>query len=198
MRILPHIPVLNETQINHFFNKVNKTLDGCWLWTGAINASGYGGVNINSKYYVAHRVSYEYLLGPVPEGLFLDHLCRVRNCVNPEHLEPVTHKENALRGMSPFAKNARKTHCPKGHRYDEINTRLTSRGRSCKACALLDVNGQPKYHTKTKKICCPKGHLYTDTTTYFYKNKKGKVARICKICKYNYNVRYAKSNPIAS
>ena len=82
-----------------------------------------------------HRAIYEKFVGPIPDGLTIDHLCRNRLCVNPAHLEPVTLAANVLRGESLPAKNARKTHCPKGHPYDETNTHITKQGwRICKAC----------------------------------------------------------------
>lgn len=82
----------------------------------------------------AHRVAYEEIMGPVPEGLELDHLCRTRSCVNPSHLEPVTHRENMNRGD---VATRRKTHCPKGHPYDEENTGIYNGYRNCRACARL-------------------------------------------------------------
>lgn len=124
---------------------------GCWLWTGT-RKNGYGRLNavIDGQHQclLAHRVVYESLVGPVPDGLTLDHRCRVRACVNPAHLEPVTMKENILRGESAGARNAVKTHCPKGHPYSPENTavrRFPQRrkdhsiryvmGRICRACA---------------------------------------------------------------
>jgi hypothetical protein len=83
----------------------------------------------------AYRITYETLVGPVPNGLELDHLCRVRACVNPGHLEPVTHRVNTLRGETVAARNARATHCPAGHPYDEVNTYADRLGRrSCREC----------------------------------------------------------------
>jgi hypothetical protein len=82
-----------------------------------------------------HRVSYEAFKGPIPDGLTIDHLCRNRACVNPEHLEPVTMRVNCLRGESPAAVHARKTHCPKGHEYSAENTyRHKGNHRMCKLC----------------------------------------------------------------
>jgi len=122
-----------------FWGHVHKT-DTCWLWTGHI-VLGYGRLLIGSRTdksrraIPAHRFAYELLIGPIPEGAELDHLCRNRCCVNPSHLEPVTRKENILRGNGITAQNARKTHCPKGHPYDEANTILiTNGGRKCRAC----------------------------------------------------------------
>ena len=113
-----------------FWTKVEKT-EGCWLWMGAL-AHGYGRVKDGKKIVQAHRFAYELLRGPIPDGLQIDHLCRIPNCVNPEHMEPVTMSENLRRGVH-FERN--RTHCPQGHPYDELNTRHTSRGdRICRAC----------------------------------------------------------------
>lgn len=108
---------------------------GCWLWTGPQDPRGYGRFWFEQKPSRAHRRSYEWLVGPIPEGLVLDHLCRVRNCVRPDHLEPVTNRENILRGVSPTARNAVKTHCSQGHPYDSSNTYVRpGGGRDCRAC----------------------------------------------------------------
>lgn len=105
--------------------------NGCWLWTGARSSNGYGAVSIGGRVVGAHRAVYELLAGPIPAGLQLDHLCRVRRCVNPAHLEPVTARENQLRGVHGL-----KTHCPAGHPYDEENTYIhPGRGvRDCRLC----------------------------------------------------------------
>jgi hypothetical protein len=111
----------------------------CWPWLGQKDEKGYGQVresNRRSRSLMAHRVVYELLVGLIPEGLTLDHLCRVRHCVNPAHLEPVTNRENILRGDGPAARHARQTHCKYGHPFDEQNTlhRRNGRGRSCRTC----------------------------------------------------------------
>jgi len=103
---------------------------GCWLWHGQIGDSGYG----RFRHTMAHRFSYEQFNGPIPEGYEPDHLCRVRRCVNPEHLEAVTHRENVLRGEAPPAERARWTVCPNGHPYDEANTLRIGQHRSCRTC----------------------------------------------------------------
>ena len=118
--------------MDRFWTKVEKT-DGCWNWT-ACTHQGYGRFNHNGSAVLAHRLSYELLVGPVPTGLTLDHLCRNRKCVNPAHLEPVTRGENVLRGESLQAQNARKTHCPRGHLLSGENMSLKGSYRRCLSC----------------------------------------------------------------
>ena len=104
---------------------------------GSLSGSGYGMFNINYSYLTAHRYSYNLLVGAIPDGLVLDHLCRVRNCVNPKHLEPTTHSVNILRGEGAAAKNIRKTHCKVGHIYNNHNTyNRPDGGRDCKICMV--------------------------------------------------------------
>lgn len=110
--------------------------DGCWLWTGHVGQNGYGKFYPTwaggTKGVYAHRFAYELFVGPIAPKLTIDHLCRVRNCVRPAHLEAVTQRENLRR--SPLG-HAAKTHCPQGHAYDEANTRINpGGGRECRAC----------------------------------------------------------------
>ena len=134
------LPVLAEVNAveRRFWAKVDKT-EGCWLWTAYVNRDGYGRVSFNQTMRLAHRVAYELLVGPIPSGLELDHLCRVPACVNPAHLEPVTHQENIRRGTAGQRckeRAAAVTHCPQGHPYDEENTFIRRDGRRrCKACS---------------------------------------------------------------
>lgn len=118
--------------------KVDKT-ETCWLWTGSTRHGGYGAIRSGTtprRWRPVHRVAYEQLVGPVPEGLVLDHLCRQRLCVRPDHLEPVTLRVNILRGTGWGARNAAKTHCPSGHLYDTI----TYNGwRRCSICWKASV-----------------------------------------------------------
>jgi len=104
----------------------------CLHWTGSISPEGYGRIN---RLYV-HRVVYEECFGPIPAGKQIDHLCRVRDCFNPAHLEAVTHRENILRGVSASARNAQKTHCVHGHELSVENTylRKDKDGRGCLRC----------------------------------------------------------------
>ena len=140
----------------------------CWKWTGKISKQTKYGIhttceNSKLKYHLAHRFSYELFkchnvhcfnlyitLEKIPEGLTIDHLCRNRWCVNPEHLEVVTLKENILRGDSPSARNARKTHCLNGHLLSGENLYMTPEGRrQCKTCRVVR---HKKYQDKIKKV----------------------------------------------
>src|SRR3990167_2215457 len=112
---------------------------GCWLWTGHISHYRYGMVGYQKKRHSAHRLLYELLVGPVPAGLDLDHLCRVRSCVNPAHLEPVDRRTNLLRGVGFPARYARQTVCKSCHAYTNGNMTAARKkgrvvGRACKAC----------------------------------------------------------------
>jgi hypothetical protein len=105
-----------ETPEVRFWAKVEKREDGCWLWTRNCTSGGYGQFTNGGKKHLAHRVAYEWLVGPIPPGLDLDHLCRVRNCVNPGHLEPVTRRENVRRGEAGENRKDM-THCLRGHLF---------------------------------------------------------------------------------
>lgn len=110
-----------------------KVID-CWLWMGSVKPDGYAQIRFRGRSTYVHRISYELVRGKIPVGMFLDHLCRNRCCVNPFHLEVVTNRENVLRGVSPIAWNINKTHCPKGHPYDAKNTRVYRGFRYCRTC----------------------------------------------------------------
>jgi hypothetical protein len=120
-----------------FWTKVDATGD-CWEWTRAL-AVGYGKCWDGDKPMLAHRWAYEHLIGPIPEGLVLDHLCRNRRCVNPDHLRVVTRKVNNLAGYSAHAQNARVRACPQGHEYTPQNTSMEpsahGQKRRCRECA---------------------------------------------------------------
>lgn len=105
---------------------------GCWLWLASLDRGGYGKFRLGQRMRVAHRVAYEALAGDVPLGSELDHLCRTPSCVNPAHLEPVTHTENMRR--SPIVARAGKETCRNGHPYGEANTYVFRGFRYCRAC----------------------------------------------------------------
>lgn len=113
--------------------------NGCWIWQWKLSSGGYGRMSVTSapnkfRTLAAHRVSYETFIGPIGKDLEIDHLCRVRNCINPKHLEPVTRKENVKRGISFAAINMKKTHCVNGHEYTPENTFIRKNGRTCREC----------------------------------------------------------------
>jgi hypothetical protein len=109
---------------------------GCWLWTGATHSDDYGTTSLKGRQMPAHRALYELLVGPVPRELDLDHLCRVHPCVNPSHLEPVTRRENLVRGKTFISAQVAQTHCLRGHEFTEPNTRMYRGQRRCRACDL--------------------------------------------------------------
>jgi len=125
------------TTLERILAKVELSPDGCLLWTGANNGHGYGNVGYKDdrgarRTRQPHRLVYEAFVGPVPDGFELDHLCRVRRCVNPAHVEIVTHQENGLRGL----RGRLVTRCAQGHQYTPENTIIRSDGRRrCKTCA---------------------------------------------------------------
>lgn len=178
----------NRTVSDRFWAKVNKT-ESCWLWTAA-TAGGYGRFRVRTdKGWAmrgAHRWAYEAVRGPIPAGLVLDHLCRVRSCVNPDHLEPVTHAVNIVRGTGASARNAVKTHCPQGHEYTEENTHVVTTtagyGRVCRACRKLRqaarVTGVGKGGYLAARTHCPREHPYEGDNLMVGKDGK----RRCRAC----------------
>lgn len=124
-----------------FKSRVQQRPDGCWEWLGHIDRAGYGGYKSGGHYWMAHRFAYETLVGPIPEGLEIDHLCRVRACVNPDHLEPVTHTVNIRRRFTDY------THCVNGHEFTEANTYTRPSGhRDCRIC--IRARALRYYHRK--------------------------------------------------
>jgi hypothetical protein len=146
-----------RTPSERFWAKVNRTgPTECWEWNGAMS-NGYGVFNhVRGKGMRSHRYAYLQLVGPIPDGLVLDHLCRNRRCCNPAHLEPVSNRENILRGDSFGAVNARKTHCPQGHTYDEANTYVDARGcRHCRICRAAHMARHKTRHRPVSPLSTP-------------------------------------------
>jgi len=132
--------------VGHLEHRLDTKIDveantGCWLWNAATDKQGYGTYHHERRMVVAHRVVYEALVGPIPEGMEIDHLCRVVSCVNPDHLEPVTHAENMGRGANT---GRRKTHCVNGHEFTGDNLSFYKRdgAQRCRTCARAATQRQ--------------------------------------------------------
>ena len=141
MNVLSLSPVEVERLTSKF-----RVGDGCWEWTAGRSIYGYGRFNLRHHNRLAHAVVYEWLAGPVPEGLVLDHLCRNRGCVRPDHLEAVTNQTNILRGVGVAAQYAGRTHCSHGHEFTPENTGFCEawgkRARVCLTCRKIRNTAQ--------------------------------------------------------
>jgi hypothetical protein len=136
------IPTLTPKQEERFWSRVDVPYQPscCWEWNDALTPKGYGRFYIGDDSYQAHRVAYALLIGQPDPNLTLDHLCRNRKCINPDHTEEVTNKQNILRGYTPIAQNKRKTACPKGHPLTPDNVYLRADGsRRCRICTCAYV-----------------------------------------------------------
>src|SRR5438552_3837324 len=126
--------------LTHFIARVYLLSDaggGCWIWCATRDRKGYGYLSYRHDNVRAHRFSYERFVGPIPNNLDLDHLCRNPTCVRPDHLEPVTVRENNLRGIGFAAQNFVKTHCLRGHEFTEANTQWKRGHRICLECRKI-------------------------------------------------------------
>lgn len=162
--------------INRFWSYVEHS-DDCWIWTGAKSAAGYGRIEWNRRQQQAHRVAYELIVGPIPEGLELDHLCRNRACVRPDHLEPVTGRINLLRGNTYTAYYAHRTHCEHGHLLTEGNVYLWRGTRYCRMCrARTSANrDRSKYRVGTVQAEC----VMCGTAFSFVRGPGGRASNVC-------------------
>lgn len=147
-----------EEPIARFMKYVSpEPMSGCWLWTGGLGNSGYGQSSLRHKSISAHRLSYEIFVGKIPPGFHVDHLCRVRLCVNPKHLEAVSPRENVMRSNCTGANNIRKTHCIRGHEFTGNNLRVYyyhgKKQRICKTCENDWHNKNPRRRPKRSE--CP-------------------------------------------
>src|SRR5258708_373669 len=123
-------------KVERFWEKVEFMEGGCWYWTGAVAGHGYGQLRDTGgrKGIYAHRFSYELHRGPIPTGMDIDHLCRTRHCVNPRHLEVVTHQENVRRGPSSNMQTFRTGKCKRGHVFAETGVYSYNGKRQCRMC----------------------------------------------------------------
>jgi hypothetical protein len=153
------VPGRRGTALERFWSKVDVgSGGGCWTWTGARSKTGYGSFNVGDGVWrSAHRFSYEIHVGTIPDGLALDHLCRETSCVNPLHLEPVTHHENIRRGVTPVQFHQRATRCHRGHALPE-NGYYRDGGNGplvyCKACRREDYAALPPDELERVRAAC--------------------------------------------
>jgi hypothetical protein len=134
-----------DQQESYIKSRVIVDSNGCWVWQRCIDNNGYAMASVGGATCRIHRLSYELFVGQIPKGMHIDHLCRVRGCVNPQHLEVVTPRENILRGVGISAQHAAQTECKNGHPFTEDNLVNTSSGkRRCKACSRVYCQEQRK------------------------------------------------------
>ncbi len=192
-----------ETEAYRFWTRVTQGPDGCWLWTGGIRANGYGTFAVKSPtgrwtQTTAHRWSYQTVVEPAPDGYEIDHLCRVRGCVRPDHLEAVSVPENRRRRDVKYAPEVprtiraiprppsrsrteptvSRTHCKRGHEYAVTGWAPNGKGRLCRGCHDDRVAAKRKGGAHGTKTHCPQGHPYSPENTYL-RPRGGRECRTC-------------------
>lgn len=166
----------------------------CWLWPGLLTKGGYAVVSYQGKMQCLHRIIYSYFKGPIPEGYELDHICRIRHCCYPEHLEPVTRQENQRRGkgtapgtVAAAAKARAETHCRQGHEFTPENTRVNSIGRRrCRTCERIVESRRVRPKKERPRLeQCKRGHAFDAANTITEIKPNGTPHRRCRAC-HNY------------
>lgn len=181
--MVPKTSLFSQSDLERFWSKVDKS-GSCWEWTASDTTHGYGVWWTGSRLIMAHRISYKISHGGIPDGLVIDHLCRNRKCVKPEHLEAVTNKLNILRGVGATATNARKTHCPQGHSYSSDAAFVDSEGRRrCGVC-----RPKPKLVHQKFRTHCIHGHPFDEQNTIVRSNGN----RACRACHARRKAEYRK------
>ncbi|GAP46906.1 HNH endonuclease signature motif containing protein [Streptomyces azureus] len=178
---------LTQPELDRLWPRVTQSESGCWIWTGRRFKAGYGAFDLNQKAMYAHRIMYMIFIGEIPQGAHLDHLCRVRECCNPQHLQAVTCHENIMRSpIAPAAVNADKTHCKRGHPLSGDNLEVREDGgRRCRTCAItsarqryatatntplneapIALSSPPAPRRRRGSEVCAKGHVLDSQNTY--------------------------------
>lgn len=163
MKTYIKIPPINHER---FLSKVKIEQSGCWTWQASKMKTGYGKFSTNNGWLLAHRVSFSIFNNVEFDNLLIDHMCRNRSCVNPDHLRAVTFKQNTTENSTSVAAvNKIKTHCLRGHKYDEQNTVIRKNGRECRACSNSNARRLGKEKRKAAALIpkevrthCKNGH----------------------------------------